>query len=106
MPSILRLMKRDMGIRRDFLPRFRQNAYERIVRRMQNQRWHGNFVDDSRCRRTLIVVLRSCKATVIGGYFVIELAQCPHTLPALDVEVIRKELGLATQPLAKLPQEV
>ena len=63
--AIIRLDEGNILVRRNFLPRLRCDSDERIIRRVQDQRWNGDLVDYMRRRSAVIVILDVSEAAIV-----------------------------------------
>ena len=84
----------------------RRDPNEGIVRRVQNQSGHGDLFDNARRRGTVIVILRSRKAAIVGSHLVVELPQTPKATATSHIEVFREQSRFIAQAAPKLPQKV
>src|SRR5262249_89531 len=75
--TVLRLHERDVRIRSYLAARFRQDADEWIVDRVQDERWVLYVLDHSRSRCAIVVVVCADESAVTSGDLVVELA---HTV--------------------------
>ena len=75
MPPILSFKEGDVGIRKNLLPRLRQNADEGIVGGVKDQCRYGNTINDVGGGGAFIVIRRPFEAAIISCDFVAELAQ-------------------------------
>ena len=79
MAAILGFDESDIGIGKNLLPRFRKNADEGIIGRVQNQRRNGNAVHNVGGGRASVIIRCALKAAIVGGDLVVEIAQGGHT---------------------------
>ena len=73
--AVCRLYKGDVGIRQNSPTALRQNADEGIIGGMQNKRRHSNAIQDWSGSRSRVIVVRTLEAAVVGGDFIVEIAQ-------------------------------
>lgn len=106
MAAILGLDEGDVGIGKNLLPRFRQNADEGIIGRMQDQSRHGDAINHVGRGGTLIVIRRALKAAIMCRDFVIEFTKRSDAPQARDVEFPGKQARFHPQATTKLPHKI
>src|SRR4029077_11122333 len=91
---------------KDLRSRFRKDPDERIIGRVQNKSRDRNAAHHVGGGSTSIVISRTFKSAIVGGDFVVELAQGGDTPQTQRVECIREEPCLSPQPATQFPHEI
>src|ERR1700683_2802372 len=96
----------DVPIRKQRLPRLRQNANERIVRGVDHQRGSRDMVDQGGGGSAGIVIVCAGEVAVVSRDAIIKVSQSLNSAQARSVKVRGKQPRLAAKPLEHLQQKI
>jgi hypothetical protein len=91
MATVLSFDKSDMRVGKNLPPRFRKNADEGIVGRVQDQRRHGDAVDDVGGGLAFVIIRCALKAAVVSRDLVVEITKAGHAPHAPGIEYSGKQ---------------
>lgn len=106
MAAIGGLDESDVRISRELLPRFGGDFYKGIICGVQDERGHGDSLDDVSSGGAVIVVVDSLESAIESSHLIVKLAQAADAAQAGRIEMSGKKTGFLEHAAAKSPQKV
>ena len=100
--AIVGFDKSNVRVQRNLSPSFRRDPYERIVRRVHDQRWNRDAIEHVNRRSAVVVIVDAGETAIVRRHLVIKLAQAPDAAQAADIEVSGKQPRLLQHAAAKV----
>src|SRR5260370_29904633 len=92
--SVLGFDQGNVGIGLDLGASFRENTNERIIHGMNDQRRHGDLIDDAGGSGAMVVIVRPGESAVASRNFMVPFSDVPR--PALrHLDTVRKHPAFA-----------
>src|ERR1700683_1597433 len=106
MAAVLGFDVSNLGVGKKLLPRFRQNAHERIIGGMDNQLGPREVTDQVGSGSSGVIVIRAGEAAVVSGHSIIKLSQRFYSAQTRSIEVSGEQTHLAAKSPKQLQQEI